>query len=687
MPFPEAQIAQEGGETLGRALRDQKRGVGREQDLLLRHAERDELGLGIGIPDRDAVRAGHHPSGERTVLRIADRTDAVRVDRGLRAVLFRPREQTRVVFQAPAARRVLQKAPAPRKQDLGAADLAKHGGQAEAGDAGETRAAGVAASVFRQRRDLHARLRFGERRADDVEEAFVAEIAEPVVPAHENVGGGAAQMERGWGGERLFVHPAVILRHPARPVTFDHDSAVAVPHRAARVRGGGEEGGDPVKERVRRGEREAAAAEVRGDGVRCLRFVEDAERALTAREDHGLRRGHGFKRGPGDPDEDVRRGAVFAGIRDGSGDGDERAACLFVDFRGLRFDLRLLGAAADDQDVGVRERFGKTGRDLEKAEGGIGTVRIEAAHGDDAAAGGIEAVFCEDGRGGDGGGEFLRVDAVDRRVDAVARDAVLVDEVVRDVVGDRHDALAPAGDAPPEGIDVEIEVRGRDKAELPAVTDVEGVPEKPADEGRDAGVGVDEVEMPVENQTLQAAVRAEDRAGAFGVEGQGDALHAGCRRLLRVNAAEGRERDVVPGSAEFPAELEDVRLRSADVHGHGYDQNFHIIQHSGGRQAAYLFPRPPAFFGPPGFFWLPDFGAGRGSFARSCRGFPFPGRPVAERSFPGRSVTGRFFAGRSSRARSFRGASFFCFPCRPGSWMPGEPERSSSRSRRPASVQ
>jgi len=101
------------------------------------------------------------------------------------------------------------------------------------------------------------------------------------------------------------------------------------------------------------------------------------------------------------------------------------------------------------------------------------------------------------------------------------------------------------------------------------------VVEQTRDEGRDPGVGVHDVEIPLRDQLFQSPVGTEDRTRLLGVEGQGDAADPGGLGFPGIDSAEGREGHGVPPGHQLAAELEDVGLRPADVHGHGYHQDFH----------------------------------------------------------------------------------------------------------------
>ena len=78
------------------------------------------------------------------------------------------------------------------------------------------------------------------------------------------------------------------------------------------------------------------------------------------------------------------------------------------------------------------------------------------------------------------------------------------------------------------------------------------------------------------NAAKEETENPEHLGGALGVQGQRNAPDAGRFGFLRIDAPEGRQRHVVPGSGQLPAELENVGLRPADIHGHGYHKDFHV---------------------------------------------------------------------------------------------------------------
>ena len=208
------------------------------------------------------------------------------------------------------------------------------------------------------------------------------------------------------------------------------------------------------------------------------------------------------------------------------------------------------------------------GGQLHQLPGGVHRLRVQAADvGDDGAVSQVE--LPADRLTGEGGGEFIRVDAVDGQSDVLLGDIILADQIVPDVLGHGQGALPPVGQQTQGPADLIHPVAGGDEGEA------HGLLQPPAQKGGDAGVGVDDVGLLPGDDLAQDALGLEHTAHRPAVQGGGVVPDACGLDLRDVHAPIGHHRHLVAPAFQFLGQLHDVGLCAADVQAHGGHENLH----------------------------------------------------------------------------------------------------------------
>ena len=157
-----------------------------------------------------------------------------------------------------------------------------------------------------------------------------------------------------------------------------------------------------------------------------------------------------------------------------------------------------------------------------------------------------------------------------RQLDAVAGYAVLADKIILRVVAYRQRIKPPSRKTAPCRVHVVDAVAGRHESHA------EPFAGAGADERRDAGMRVDDVEPALLYQLLHAEIGPDSPVRALGIEREPDMLHAGAFKRGDVVPSVRHDRDAVAAADELLRELNDMRLSAADAERHGCHQNVHL---------------------------------------------------------------------------------------------------------------
>lgn len=154
----------------------------------------------------------------------------------------------------------------------------------------------------------------------------------------------------------------------------------------------------------------------------------------------GLAGGHGLPAPPGYAHKQAAGGHQLVDVGAGAGEDDAGAAQLSVDLLRLGLQGFKGSAAPHDEDAQAGVVPAQGGGQFHQLPGGVHRLRVQAADvGDDGAVPQVE--LPADGLPGEGGGEFVRVDAVDGQGDVLLGDVILADQIVPDVLGHGQGAL------------------------------------------------------------------------------------------------------------------------------------------------------------------------------------------------------------------------------------------------------
>ena len=219
-------------------------------------------------------------------------------------------------------------------------------------------------------------------------------------------------------------------------------------------------------------------------------------------------------------------------------------------------------AVAHDDDLEVGVLFKQPLGALRKTKLRLAAALVHAADRDDAVRRRGEGKLVRDGGKIAARCKAVGVDAVDRDRDVVGKLPVVVDQVLLDVLADRHLAVAPVGEALPQRRHAEDPVRRGDEVKMQLLL------QRAADERGNARVCVNYVEVFGRDQLFQRGAAAQHRERIFRMQRHGDVADAGGLQHVGVAAARGGDRHGVAVAHEGAAEFVDVRLRAAEAHLH-----------------------------------------------------------------------------------------------------------------------
>ena len=543
--------------------RQQQRGVGGQRQAVARNAERGRVVQRLRLAQGNAVGQRKRLCHIALVFFAEDRPETVAQHEDAKPPALGQPDDRGVIEQRACGRRVLQQVAAAADEQPCRAHLAQDGGDVEARHGAHAVFFRTVFCILAEEGDRHVGRTGADARHQRRGDGVVARVAEAVVAADKD----PARHVRRDGGE-AFVHRLVVERHPRGGEVLENDAAAVVAHRAALVRRAVEERAEIGIELCLGGLAAVAAAVVGLQREVAAARVHDADVALVARDDGRQPAAHRLERRAGRADEDVgrreERGRVGAKPRRE----DDLSPVLPLQrvgdcaHVGEQIPLGGQHAVAHDHDfeVGVlcKQPLGAPG----KAELRLAAALVHAADRDDAVRRRGEGKLVPDSGKIAVRRKAVGVDAVDRDRDVVGKLPVVVDEILLDVLADRHLAVAPVGEAAPQRRHAEDPVRRGDEAEMQFLL------QRAADERGDARVRVNHVKMPVRDQLFQRGAAAQHRKRIFRMQRHGDMADAGGLQHVGVAPASRGDRHGVAVAHERAAELVDVRLRTAEAHLH-----------------------------------------------------------------------------------------------------------------------
>ena len=514
------------------------------------------------VPEGDQGGPLHHPLHPPAVDRLAHRADAVGIEHHRLAQQLGAPDDRQIVQQGPGGGGVLEQAPAPGQQGVAPGQGGQHPQHPEPGDGLQAVLLVGEGRVLGQHGDRHLIAGLPDGLLDGVQNGVVPGIFKAVVATHHHpvlLPGGP-----GIGGQ-------TVLGHAAHRIAIQDDLPAIGPQLVPLLPGQGQGGAHLLQQLLLSGPGVGAAAEVGVHRLVQQLRGKQAGVALGPGEDHRLAQGHGLQGGPGDPHEQVTGGGHPVHIGAGAGEHHAGPAGGLVHRPGPGGQLLIDVAAAGDQHPGPGAPLPQGGGQLDELPGGPGGGLIQPAHMAHHRAV-PQAELRPDLRPGHRRGELLRVDAVDGQGDALGGEAVLLLQIVPDVLGHRQGVLSPVGQPLEHPARLIHPVAGGDKGE----------PQPPAQlaaqEGGDAGVGVDHVGLLPADDLLQDTEGPEHVGQAAPVQGGLVVSDAGGGHLGDVDAAVGDDGHVVALSLQLLGQLHNVGLRPADVQSHGGHEDLHAAR-------------------------------------------------------------------------------------------------------------
>ena len=553
----------------GRGGENQRR-VGGERKTLARNAERDRVCNRLRLAQRDFVGKRKCLCRDLFVFLAENRTEPVGEDKHAQSAPLCHAHDRSVIEERARGGRVLQEVAAAADEQLCTAHLAQNGGDIEAPDRAHAVFSAAPLGIFAEEGDRQLGRAAAQPRKQRGGNRIVARVAEAVVAADENF---AADVGR--DGGQAFVHCFIVARRPRGGVVLENHAAAVCAERFAVARL--KECADVGKELCLGGVAAVAAAVVRPRGFCARAFVENADIALVARDNRRNGAAHRFKRGARSADKNITRCDKGGRVGAQTGGENDSSPVLFLQLVGNAAHVGeqiLLGgehAVADNHDFKVGIFFEQSRRAFRKAELRPAAALVHAADRDDAVLRVAKPKLLCNAVPCGVGGKTLGVDAVDRDRNIVRKDAVVVNEVLLDVLADRHLAVAPVGELFPERRDGKDPVRGGDKAEVQLLLQFS------ADERGNACVRVDDVKMLCLNQFFQPEVAAQHLHGIFRVQRQRHMANAVCLEHFGIFAARRRDRNAVSVARQRTGQFVDMRLRAAEAHLHGRHQNIQFL--------------------------------------------------------------------------------------------------------------
>ena len=157
-----------------------------------------------------------------------------------------------------------------------------------------------------------------------------------------------------------------------------------------------------------------------------------------------------------------------------------------------------------------------------------------------------------------GGGKASAINSVGNDHHALGRDAVRAADVAQKILADGDRAHPPRAEAREDGVDVKPRVDGNhfNRAVFATAAD---------EQGGDAGVGVDDVEVLAPDQRADDATSKEELVWRVGGQGEADVSDADVAEAVGKRTAPRGDHNLVSQPNQPLGKLKQMRLRTANA--------------------------------------------------------------------------------------------------------------------------